>query len=338
MRPLLAVLQARFLAQGGALEFETKAEKLVQDARGEIAGVQALARAGIVDHAAHAVVIATGGYTANRELLTTFVHPDAANMVFRGVSWATGDGLLMAKACGAGLTRTAGVASLHIAAVSPDDPTHGIPDHAVPYCVALNVHGKRFHDEAEGYVANGKAALAQPGQRIALVFDEEIRKQQRVTISVDTFRRLKLPVLEAATIQELAAKMGIDGAAVAATIDEYNAAVDGARTTGLHPPKSALAAKISVPKFYAFFPLVPGVTSTFGGLMIGSDAQVLAPDGTPLRGLYAAGEGAGGLFDSDYIGGSSLANCLVMGRIAGRSAADRAREMTGKPGLQTRRP
>jgi succinate dehydrogenase/fumarate reductase flavoprotein subunit len=63
------------------------------------------------------------------------------------------------------------------------------------------------------------------------------------------------------------------------------------------------------------------VTLTFGGIMINANAQVLETDGRIVPGLYAAGEGAGHVFYDDYIGGGSLANCLVMGRIAGRNAA-----------------
>ncbi len=81
-----------------------------------------------------------------------------------------------------------------------------------------------------------------------------------------------------------------------------------------------LAHKIETPKFYAFKSLVPGITLTFGGIMINEKAQVLEPDGRAIAGLYAAGEGAGHVYFDDYIGGGSLANCLVMGRIAGRQA------------------
>jgi succinate dehydrogenase/fumarate reductase flavoprotein subunit len=87
------------------------------------------------------------------------------------------------------------------------------------------------------------------------------------------------------------------------------------------PPKTGYALKVATPKFYAFYPLVPGITLTFGGIRINGKAQALEADGTVMTGLYAAGECAGDLHYDDYIRGGSLANCLVFGRIAGRGAA-----------------
>lgn len=111
---------------------------------------------------------------------------------------------------------------------------------------------------------------------------------------------------------------------LAETIKSFNAAVKDGKALTASPPKAALARAIETPKFYAFYPLVPGITLSFGGIAINSSAQVLAPDGRVISGLYAAGEGAGGLYYDDYVGGSALANCLVMGRIAGRLAAKEA--------------
>jgi succinate dehydrogenase/fumarate reductase flavoprotein subunit len=98
----------------------------------------------------------------------------------------------------------------------------------------------------------------------------------------------------------------------------------------IKPPKEALANKIMTPKFYAFYPLVPGITQTFGGVKVNTNAQVLEPDGRIIPGLYAAGECVGGLFYDDYIGGGSLARCVVLGRIAGKKAASE-KTMKKKP-------
>ncbi len=67
--------------------------------------------------------------------------------------------------------------------------------------------------------------------------------------------------------------------------------------------------------------MLPAITLSFGGIRINDKGQVLEADGTIIPGLFAAGECAGGLFYDDYIGGSSLANCLVMGRVTGKGAA-----------------
>ena len=104
------------------------------------------------------------------------------------------------------------------------------------------------------------------------------------------------------------------------------------KALGITPPKEANA-KVMKPKFYAFYPMVPGITLTFGGIKVNSNTQVLEPDGRIMPGLYAAGESVGGLFYDDYVGGGSLARCVVLGRIAGKNAA--AQKIGGKPKKKT---
>jgi succinate dehydrogenase/fumarate reductase flavoprotein subunit len=289
--------------------------------RGRVAGVRAVGADGVVDYMANAVVIATGGYAGNKFLLEDFVDPNAGGMMVRGTPWATGDGIIMAQEAGASLVNMAGLTSLHIAAVNGSEPAAGNPFQAMPHCLAINREGKRYIDESLGYVANGKATLRQPLQTTALVFDEEIRKIPDVATSVGVFQRLRLPIVEADSIDELAGKIGVPPAQLAETIKSFNASVKDGKAPTAGPPKTALARPIEYPKFYAFYPLVPGITLSFGGVAINTSAQVLEADLRVIPGLYAAGEGAGGLYYDDYVGGSALANCLVMGRIAGRHAA-----------------
>ncbi|MGC1404012.1 MAG: FAD-binding protein [Thermodesulfobacteriota bacterium] len=122
-------------------------------------------------------------------------------------------------------------------------------------------------------------------------------------------------------MSDLAAKINVPPAALEQTISEYNAAIKDGKAPEAKPPKAAFAFKIASPKFYAFYPLVPGITLTFGGIKINERAQVQEADGQVIKGLYAGGECAGGLYYDDYIGGGSLVNCLVMGRMAGKQAA-----------------
>ena len=321
MAPLLGKLRDKYLKAGGKTVYQTKAKQLIMDDRGKVVGVRAADRRGLIDYMADVVIIAAGGYAANKELLETFVDPNADEMMVRGVSWATGDGLMLAREAGGTLVNMGGIASLHVAAVSAENTSSGNPSGAIPYCLGINRDGMRYVDESKGYVAHGKAALKQPGQTVALVFDEEINKEQRVTLSVNTFKRLGIKVVEAATLEELAAKINVPPVKFVQTVTEFNNAVKDGKALEANPPKATLAYKIQAPKFYAFYPMVPGITLTFGGIRINGKAQVLEADGTPIGGLYAAGECAGGLYYDDYIGGASLANCVVMGRIAGKEAA-----------------
>ena len=119
---------------------------------------------------------------------------------------------------------------------------------------------------------------------------------------------------------------------------EYNAAVrndvpfdpnikDGRRTEGLAINKSNWANTIDKPPFEGYA-VACGMTFTFGGLTITTDAEVLNTDYQPIRGLYAAGELVGGLFYFNYPGGSGLMSGTVFGRIAGTSARRARKELS----------
>lgn len=322
MPKALATLRQKFTAAGGKIAYETKARQLIVNDRARVTGVKAVAPSGLVDYLADGIVIATGGYAGSRELMETFVDAGAGAMMVRGIKHATGDGHLMAHEAGAALVNMSGVTAVHIASVATSEPAAGNPFLALPYAVAINKAGKRFVDESKGYVAVGKATLGQPEQTVALVLGEETFRLPTPQMSAATFQKLGVAVVEAASLDDLAAKLAVPAGELKATIEAFNAAVqDGNKAPGATPPKGQLAHKVLGPKYYAFAPLKPGVTLTFGGIAINAQAQALEADGRVIRGLYAAGEAAGGLYYDDYIGGASLANCLVMGRIAGQGAA-----------------
>ena len=142
-----------------------------------------------------------------------------------------------------------------------------------------------------------------------------------VSSAWETFKRQGLKVHEANTIEELAKAIGVPTGSLIKTIADFNNAVKDGKALTANPPKAAVAYKVATPKFYAFYPLMPAITLSFGGIRINGKGQALEADGTVIPGLFAAGECAGGLFYEDYIGGSSLANCLVMGRVTGKGAA-----------------
>jgi succinate dehydrogenase/fumarate reductase flavoprotein subunit len=327
MPTTLTTLRSRFTALGGKIVFETKAKQLIIDNRGIVVGVRALGSDGVVDYLANAVIITTGGYAANKFILEEFVGQNADAMMVRGVKTATGDGLLMGQEAGAGVSGMAGITSLHVAAVSPVAPAAGQPGSGVPYFLGINRDGKRYVDESKGYVAHGKAAMNQPGEKVALIFDSEIAKiKEGPVIAIAAFKNAGLSIVEADTLEQLATKIEAPPAQLVATVKAFNDLVKDGKALDASPPKATLAFKVQTPKFYAFYPLVPGITLSFGGLMINSNAQVLEADGRVIGGLYAAGENAGAPYYDDYIGGGSLTNCLVMGRIAGRQAAQEKKQ------------
>jgi len=317
----LETLRLTLTKKGGKVFYNSKAKQLIMSEAGAVVGVRAADAAGLKDYLADAVIIAGGGYGGSREMLETFVDPNADEMMVRGVKTATGDGLNLAREAGAMWVNMGGMASVHVAAVSPKNTAAGNPFMAVAYTLGINKDGKRYVDESLGYVANGKASMKQPGQTVALVFDEEIKKQAGVTAAIKQFEGLGIDIVAAGSLAELAAKIGVAATALEKTVADFNAVVKNGKALDAQPPKTAFAFPLEKPKFYAFYPLSPGITLTFGGIRINEKAQAQEADGKVIPGLYAAGECAGGLYYEDYIGGASLANCLVMGRIAGQQAA-----------------
>ena len=213
----------------------------------------------------------------------------------------------------------------------------GFQKHSYPSRSSVNAAGERFVDEGADfrnytYAAYGRRVLEQPGQVAWQVFDASV-----IHLLRDEYRIRQVTRARADTLEGLAAQMeGIDGARFLATVRAYNDAVmtevpfeptvkDGRGTHGIAPPKSNWANRIETPPFEAYA-VTCGITFTFGGLAIDPEARVQAVAGTPIPGLYAAGELVGGLFYGNYPGGTGLVSGAVFGRLAGAGAARFATE------------
>ena len=169
--------------------------------------------------------------------------------------------------------------------------------------------------------------MKQPGQFAWQIFDAKTAHLLR-----DEYRIRQVTRVSAETLEELV--RGLDDVDPAACLEEirtYNAAVrtdvsfnpnikDGRCTEGLPVNKSNWANTLDQPPFEAYA-VTCGITFTFGGLRINTNAEVLDSDLRPIPGLYAAGELVGGVFYNNYPGGAGLMSGAVFGRVAGTSAA-----------------
>lgn len=322
MPVLLETLHEVFTKKGGTERFDCKAKALLLNEKGVVCGCRIATKSGYEDILAKGVVLATGGYSANRAMLEA-AHPGGANILVRGNAWMTGDGIRLAQEIGAGVRGMAGVESLHLPVVYRGPKANGSPTRAMPYGLGINALGQRFVDESVGYASFGKGTLQQPGQTVALIWDEALHnKEPRINMSVELFRKVGGGYVEARNVEDLAAKIGVPAKALRETIERFNEAVrsDGTAPDAV-PPKKALAVKLNPDgPIRAFYPLTPSITMVYGGLMIDSKARVLEDDGRVIRGLYAAGETVN-LYYHDYHGGGILSQCVVFGRLAGRGAA-----------------
>jgi tricarballylate dehydrogenase len=201
-----------------------------------------------------------------------------------------------------------------------------------PLGIVVNKDARRFVDEGADfrnytYAKYGAEILRQPGALAYQLFDAKTEPLLRQ----DEYTAPGVSRYEASTIRELGQKLGVDADELERTVEEFNAAVqpgkfdpaikDGKGTHGIRPPKSNWAQPLDSPPFFGFA-VTCGITFTFGGLRVDTNARVLDRTDRPIGGLYAAGELVGGLFYHNYPGGSGLMAGAVFGRRAGTTAAE----------------
>lgn len=283
------------------------------------------------------VILAAGGFQANAEWRTRYLGTGWDMAKVRGTRYNTGDGIRMGLDVGASSAGNwSGAHAVQWDANAPEFGDLAVGDgfqkHSYPFGILVNSNGERFLDEGYDfrnytYARYGREVLAQPGLRAWQIFDSQVSHLLR-----DEYRIKQVTKVRADTLEGLAKRMvGIDADRLLHTIEDYNAAVktdvpfnpnvkDGRCTTGLPINKSNWANTLLEPPFEAY-EVTCGLTFTFGGLRIDTDARVIDDDGRPIPGLYACGEMAAGIFYFNYPGGSGLTSGSVFGRIAGRNAA-----------------
>ncbi len=316
--------------------YESRAVSLIADDDG-VHGVVVKKAGKTVEVKSRSVALAAGGFQANTEWRTRYLGPGWELAKVRGTRFNTGDAIRMALDIGA---QPAGNWSgCHAVAWERNAPEFGdlavgdqFQKHSYPWGIYLNAEGKRFVDEGADfrnytYAKYGRVILQQPGQFAWQIFDGKVKHLLR-----DEYKIRQVTKRVASTLAELVSVLDdVNAEAALKEIQSYNAAVrtdiafnpnvkDGRRTEGLAVPKSNWANTIDTPPFEAYA-VTCGITFSFGGLRINTDAQVINSDGQPMRGLYAAGELVGGIFWFNYPGGSGLTNGAVFGRIAGANAA-----------------
>jgi tricarballylate dehydrogenase len=282
---------------------------------------------------AKTMIASAGGFQANRAWLREYWGDAADNFQIRGTPYAQGRLLkdLLAQGAQAVGDPTQFHAVANDARAPMEDGGLAMRLDCVPFSIVVNQAAQRFHDEGEDlwpkrYAIWGRLIAQQPDQRAFAIMDSQ---------AVENFLPSVFPAITADTIEGLAAQLGLDPVALAATVAAYNAAVrpgkfhattlDDCRTEGLAIPKSHWARRIERAPFVAY-PLRPGITFTFLGLRVNSSARVLMADGTPSANLFASGEiMAGNILGQGYLAGFGMTIGTVFGRIAGEEAAKLAR-------------
>lgn len=318
--------------------YETEASTLHRSPTGEVTGVDAHSPKGRIRFLADAVVLVAGDYGSSEEKRVRYYGNDYDAMKVRGSRSNTGEALMMADAAGANLVGQWGGA--HMALIDADSPDVEGGANRVDgyqYGVIVNDNGNRFVNEGEDarahtYAKFGRRIFEEPNHQAYIVLDSKTHDLVRATgpsepITADTLELLleevgcNSPTQAAATIRDF--NNACEDDSVIDSFDPHT--LDDNNTDGVAPPKSNWALPIETPPFYAYA-VTGGITFSFGGVEITTDAEVVDTRGATIPGFYAAGNSTGGLFYDNYPGGTAQMNAAVYGKIAAETATEYLQE------------
>ncbi len=295
-----------------ALMTNLTATKLLVDENGAVCGLEAATQDGYtVTVKAKAVILATGGFGANLDMVVQY-KPDLAGFMTTNAAGIQGQGILMAMEIGAATVDMEQI-QIHptVQAETASLITEGLRGDGA---ILVNANGERFIDEVGTRDVVSAAEIAQPDSFSWLVVDQKMVDASSVIQGYIT-RGL---MLQGDSYEALAAELGIPADAFAATMEKWNGYVADKNDPDFG--RTSFAAPLDTAPFYAV-KVTAGIHHTMGGLKIDSQTRVLNTEGQIIPGLFAAGEVTGGVHGGNRLGGNAVADFVVFGRIAGEQAA-----------------
>jgi urocanate reductase len=302
-----------------------KAEELIKDKSGRVVGVKATMNgASYTFNAKGGVVLATGGFGANPEMVKKYNPKIDERFKTTDAPGTTGEALYMAERAGAQLVNMGYIQTYPIC-----DPISGvielIADARFDGAIMLNQEGKRFVEELQRRDVLSEAILKQTGGYCWVLWNDKIGS-------------ISNTVKEHPTEYEAFTKQGI-----MATCDDLKCVADFTKIPfdslkGTVNRVSSMTGKGNDKDFnhrsglvdmtqgkYYVIKAVPSVHHTMGGVRINEKAQALTPEGKAIPGLWAAGEVTGVTHGTNRLGGNAYTDIIVFGRIAGKAAAEAAK-------------
>lgn len=315
------------------------------DLRFRVAGVQLVGEGGRVTGAilknmdegtyfqvnARSVVLATGGYEANADLMEAWVRPEdyTAAGTWDPSQGTTGDGHRMGLAVGASMDPMPHpVMSFGLGYPYKLTELPGMGAALMALAMCVNDKGKRFVCEGlqMNFIANALVSQKNHGTGCWKVFDQTIATATASPEEVEAAVATAMEegwLVKGDTLEELAAAMGVDAVAFADTVATYNGyfAADPMVDAEFGRDLTTAIPLIQGP-FYAAH-MKNMILTSVGGLTIDGASRVLDGEGNPIGGLYASGNVAGSFYSGSYprhLPATSVGRCATFGRIAGRSA------------------
>ena len=292
--------------------YNTKAEEIITDANGAVSGVKVTDAEGTYTINCKAVIIATGGFGANSEMVEK-LNPNLKGFGTTNVAAATGDGITMGTAIGA--------ATVDMEQIQTHPTVH--PETQTMYteavrgngAIIVNKEGARFTNEMGTRDVVSAAILEQTDGQAWLIFDEAVRKSLK---AIEGYISAGI-VFQSETIEGLAAEIGADPATLSATMAKFADDVKAGNADEFG--RAGLELPLTEANFYACM-VAPAIHHTMGGLKINTAAEVLNEEGNAIAGLFAAGEVTGGVHGANRLGGNAVTDIVVFGKAAGASACD----------------
>ena len=298
--------------------FDTTANEIIMK-DGKAVGIKGTGKDGHkVTINAKSVVIATGGFGANAEMVEKY-KPELKGFATTNAEGAQGQGIDMATAAGAATVDMDQIQIHPTVHIEEDGNAHLITEGLRgDGAILVNAEGKRFYDEVSTRDKVSAAIIAQPEKSAWLVVDQSMVDKSAV---IAGYIKSGYTVT-GATYEELAKAMGVDEATFTSTMNTWNQAVEAKSDAEFG--RTSFANPLATAPYYAI-KITPAVHHTMGGIVINPKAEVLNEKGEAISGLYAAGEVTGGVHGANRLGGNAVADFVVFGRISGQSAADNAK-------------
>ena len=298
--------------------FDTTANEIIMK-DGKAVGIKATGKDGNkVTINAKSVVIATGGFGANAEMVEKY-KPELKGFATTNAEGAQGQGIDMATAVGAATVDMDQIQIHPTVHIEEDGNAHLITEGLRgDGAILVNAEGKRFYDEVSTRDKVSAAIIAQPEKSAWLVVDQSMVDKSAV---IAGYIKSGYTVT-GATYEELAKAMGVDETTFVSTMNTWNQAVEAKSDAEFN--RTSFANPLTAAPYYAI-KITPAVHHTMGGIVINPKAEVLNEKGEVISGLFAAGEVTGGVHGANRLGGNAVADFTVFGRIAGQSAADNAK-------------
>ena len=312
---MIPLLQENCEKAGVKMMLDTTATEILTDANGAAVGVKATGASGeTVTVNAKAVVLATGGFGANLDMVVKY-KPELKGFMTTNAPGIQGQGIEMAQAIGAATVDMDQI-QIHptVEANTAALITEGLRGDGA---VLINAEGKRFIDEVGTRDVVSAAEIAQTGSYSWLVVDQAMVDASSV---IQGYIK-KGYTVTGETYEELGEAMGVDAAAFAETMEKWNGYVEAKNDPDFG--RTSFANPLNTAPYYAV-KVTAGVHHTMGGLKINANTEVLNEKGEVIPGLFAAGEVTGGVHGANRLGGNAVADFTVFGRIAGAAASDYA--------------